>query len=119
MATKTDTVKSRLIQAMRENLGIVTIACEKVGIARSTYYKYLDKDEVFKAAIKAITEEVYDFAENALYEKIKKGDTTAIIFFLKTRAKDRGYVERTEQHTKVDFTQDPFEKIRKINDIDV
>lgn len=41
-------------------------------------------------------EDINDLAETMLVKNIKAGDNSAIIFRLKTRAKDRGYVERSE-----------------------
>jgi len=40
-------------------------------------------------------------AEGKLYQNIANNDTTSIIFYLKTQAKQRGYVERYE-HTGKD-----------------
>ena len=37
-----------------------------------------------------------DVTEGRLYQEINAGNITAIIFFLKTQAKHRGYVERQE-----------------------
>ena len=37
-----------------------------------------------------------DFAESKLYELVDDKHPTAIIFLLKTKGKDRGYVERQE-----------------------
>ncbi len=37
-----------------------------------------------------------DLAESKLIEAIKAGNLTAIIFFLKTQGKSRGYSERSE-----------------------
>ena len=93
-----DIKKKTFIKAYKEAFGNITISSKATGIDRNTYYNWLKSDEEFKAAIEAIEpdELIVDFAENALMKKISKGDTTAIIFTLKTKGKKRGYVERQE-----------------------
>jgi len=62
------------------------------------------KDEGLEAAIQEGRNRILDLAENKLASKIKEGDTTSLIFFLKTQGKARGYVEKTEtvnQNTNV------------------
>ena len=65
---------------------------------RSTYYKWLKEDEDFKIEVESVEpkELFLDFTESKLVEKINTGDTTAIIFTLKTKGKSRGYIERKE-----------------------
>ena len=41
-------------------------------------------------------ETMLDNAETALYDEALNGNTTALIFFLKTQGKSRGYTERQE-----------------------
>ncbi len=48
-------------------------------------------------------EESLDFVESALMAKIEEGNLRAIIFFLKTKAKSRGYSEKTEIDLKQDY----------------
>jgi hypothetical protein len=88
--------KKALLQALEASLGVVSEACKTVGIARTQFYKYCKDDPTFQAEVKAIEENTLDFVESALYNQIKEGNTTAIIFYLKTKGKKRGYVERTE-----------------------
>ena len=43
-----------------------------------------------------------DFAESQLHKQIGDGNSTATIFFLKTKGRGRGYVERQEIHNTGD-----------------
>ena len=88
--------KDRLLESLKECSGIVTFACEKVGLSRQTFYRWCRDDPEFKERVDAINELQIDVAEASLLKKIQKGDTTAIIFYLKTKGKDRGYSERRE-----------------------
>lgn len=88
--------KEKLLQCLRETSGIVQYACEKAGISRTTYYNWYDDDDAFRERVDEINELQIDVAEAALLKKIKAEDTTAIIFYLKTKGRDRGYTERRE-----------------------
>ena len=93
---KTDTKKEQMLQALERSLGIVTTACNAVGINRSTHYDWMRKDAEYKQAVKSIEDRTLDFAESHLHKLIKEGNPAATIFFLKTKGKGRGYVERQE-----------------------
>jgi len=88
--------KEALLQALEKSLGVVTVACKQADIPRSTYYKWLKEDEEFAKAVKEIENIALDFAESQLHTQMKDGSTSATIFYLKTKGKKRGYVERSE-----------------------
>ena len=94
--TKSDINKKAMIEAMEKSLGIVTSACKAVGISRETHYRWMREDRQYKSAIEDINDIALDFAESSLHKQIKDGNTTATIFYLKTKGKKRGYVERQE-----------------------
>jgi hypothetical protein len=94
--TKTTHKKELMIEALRKSLGIVTTACLNVGIERSTHYDWLKLDSDYKAKVEALDDVVLDFAESQLHKSINNGSDTATIFFLKTKGKKRGYIEKQE-----------------------
>lgn len=95
--------KKDLLLALEKSLGVVTTACKTVGLDRTTFYRYLQDDPEFKASVDDIENVAIDFAESKLHKQIEKGDTTATIFYLKTKGKKRGYVEKQEhEHTGKD-----------------
>lgn len=85
-----------MIDALEQSLGVVTTACREVGIARSTHYKWYSEDPDYKAKVDDVADIALDFAESALHSKIKDKDTISTIFYLKTKGKRRGYIERQE-----------------------
>ena len=90
--------KEAFIIAYKENFGNITIACEAAGVGRGMYKSWCEKDPEFRRRLAEIEPEeiMLDFAEHKIMERISKGDTLATMFFLKTRGKRRGYIERQE-----------------------
>lgn len=85
-----------MLKALESSLGVVTVACKQADIPRSTYYKWLNEDKEFAKEVKEIENIALDFGESQLHAQMKDGNTSATIFFLKTKGKKRGYVERSE-----------------------
>lgn len=88
--------KEAYLDALEKSLGIVSQAAKKVGIDRTTPYRWMREDEEFKERCQEIENVVLDFAETKLFEMVHDGNPTAVIFLLKTRGKKRGYIERHE-----------------------
>jgi hypothetical protein len=90
--------KQIAVDAYIRSFGIVTKAAKVAEISRVTFYDWLNTDKEFKHAIDNAQHEEYqlDFAENALMEMIKAKNVAATIFFLKTKGRNRGYIERLD-----------------------
>ena len=86
----------RIIKALKETSGLLTMAAAKSGIGYRTVCRYVAEYPSVKEAAQDAKEAMLDFAEGKLYQKIKAGDNTCIIFYLKTQGKARGYIERQE-----------------------
>lgn len=93
---QTEHKKKEVLDALEKTLGIVTTACKMVGIGRTQFYEWLKTDPEFREQVEDIQNITLDFVESKLHGQIKQENTTAIIFYLKTRGKQRGYVERQE-----------------------
>ena len=101
---KTEHTKKALLQALEKSLGVVTTACKKLGIGRTTYYDWYNTDKEFAAQVDDLQNVALDFAESQLHQQIADDNTSATIFYLKTKGKKRGFVERTE-HTGIEGTR--------------
>ena len=85
----------------------ITQTCSALGISRKTFYEWKEKKKKLDEGLKEVDESILDWAESKLVEHINNNDLQALIFFLRTKGKKRGYVEKTE--TDVNINQ--FEKL--------
>jgi len=106
--------KRAMISAMEQCLGIVKDATKIADVTYQAHQKWMKEDNDYAYEIKLIQEHCIDLVELKLFELIRgvnrqvvtnKGDIVvikepphagAVMFYLKTKAKHRGYVERTE-----------------------
>ena len=94
--------KESILKSLENSLGVVTVACKQTGTPRSTFYKWLNEDEEFKKEVEDIENIALDFAESQLHSQMKDGNTSATIFYLKTKGKKRGYIERSDINVSSD-----------------
>ncbi len=71
-------------------------AAKKTGIDRTTPYRWMREDDEYSDKVKELLNVSLDFVEGKLFEAIAENNIAAIIFYLKTKGKVRGYVERHE-----------------------
>ena len=96
MQDRTVNGKLAMLEALEQSLGVVTTAAKLVGINRDTHYRWLEEDEDYADAVKDIQESAIDFAESSLHQQIKNKIPSSTIFYLKTKGKHRGYVEKQQ-----------------------
>ena len=111
---KKEDKKAEFIQAYELSGGNVSVSCKKVLISRETYYRWCRDDKEFNSKCREVDESLLDLAETMLMKAIKDGKTAELIFFLKTKGKLRGYVERSEvdvKESKPDFSNYSTEEL--------
>lgn len=93
---KVEQLKKAALEAHYKNMGNVSATCAALKIGRTQFYNWKKEDEEFAKAIDEVTDFCIDHVESKLFRAINDGDLTAIIFYLKTIGKKRGYIERSE-----------------------
>jgi hypothetical protein len=82
--------------ALTKARGVVSHAARLLDCDRTTVYAYINRYPTVAQARDDAREDLLDYVENKLLEQITEGNMTAIIFYLKTQGRHRGYVERME-----------------------
>lgn len=86
MTEKQSRRKAKLIKELSEN-PLITRACNRVGVARSTYYNWQKQDTIFRHKVKDAQAQGYaklnDFVESKLLENIRDNNQSAISYYLR------------------------------------
>jgi AcrR family transcriptional regulator len=83
--------EKQMLEAIKGSGGDISEVAKRLGCARSTVYRYLDRYPAVYEALEEEREVLLDIAEYGLMKRVEDGDLRAIIFTLKTKGKDRGY----------------------------
>ena len=85
---KKDRIKDLLLEQLKK-IPIIQVVCEKVGIARSTVYRWKSEDEEFKKKLEEALIEgealINDMGESQLLSLMKEKSWPAISFWLRHR----------------------------------
>ncbi len=105
---KTDKLRDLLIIALKE-LPIVQIACKKVGIGRTTYYRWRKNKNFSVAADAALAEGealITDMSESQLISLIRNGNFQAVQLWLKTHHPKYG--TKVEINGRLTYSDEPL-----------
>lgn len=83
--------KAEFLEAFEESKGMTTTSCMRVGLTKDTVIAWRKKDKKFDAAITAIQEKNKEWVEGKLMTLVERGNTAAIMFYLKCKC---GYQEK-------------------------
>jgi hypothetical protein len=86
----------RIIQALRETNGLVSLAAKRVPCSITTINVRRKRVQAVEQVIQECRGELVDLGELALRKAVLSGEPWAVSLVLKTLGKDRGYVERQE-----------------------
>ena len=88
--------EDKIEKAIRATAGIYKYAAQRLKCSPTTVKSYVVASERLTKARDEALDEILDLTEHKLFQKVRAGNVACMLFLLKCKAKDRGYVERQE-----------------------
>ena len=82
---------TKVIASILKNRGLITHVAKELSIHRATLMRYIEKNEICLETLGQARDAMGDLAEKRLFEKIDEGDLRAILYYLSTVHRNRGY----------------------------
>jgi len=90
--------KKEIVAEIIRQKGFKGVACTAIGLNPRTFRQWMAEDAEFRQAVDDAVDIAKEYrdevAEKALFDLVEAKDTTAVIFYNKTRNKHKGYTER-------------------------
>ncbi len=97
----------KIAEVYEKNAGNLSATARALNVDRGTLASWRDAHPELKAKFSAVEESLLDFTESKLIQQIDASNLTAIIFYLKTKGRKRGYIEKQES----EVSMHPFLKL--------
>ena len=110
MADRQHWTAAQVVEALTKNKGMVYYAAKSLGCSHTTIYNYAKRYASVREVMEAQDGEFVDTAELKLRQAVINGEAWAVLFALRTKGTERGYVERSE--VTHDFSRMSDEQLR-------
>lgn len=99
-----------IAQAIESCHGNVFATAKKLNTSRRTIYNYLERYPELEKVRNEARDGFLDKAESILYRKVEEGETTPLIFYLKTQGRHRGWSQSRQVEIKGNLNVRTFEE---------
>lgn len=96
----TETDIKRVIQAIKDTGGNKTTICKRLQMSRPKFESCIEKYPIIKTAYEIEIETIGDEVEDKLIDLIRKGSVPCVIYYTKTKLRNRGYIEKWQESDK-------------------
>lgn len=79
---RTTKAKVVFLDAYERSMGIITVACQKANVGRTTFYEWKRDDPHFLAEVERVNDMMIDYSEDQLKKAIVKGNLKGVLFHL-------------------------------------
>ena len=99
--------EEKLKTALAKSYGNISETAKAIGCGRKAVYSAIERYGMQEELLHA-RDQLDDDIENVFYNKVLAGNTPELIFYMKTRMRHRGYVEKFTVEKSVDGLLDAF-----------
>ena len=98
--------KLKFLRSLKLNLGLVYASSKETGVSVEDHNRWLSEDGVYKKQVMEIDGHAIDYVESTLLKLVEERNPQAIMFYLKTKGRERGYVEKAPTGEQKDKGED-------------